>query len=296
MNIREPVVTGQFYPARAEQCRHEVEDCLGSRPIVDSGPVQEMKQLLGGVVPHAGWICSGSLAAEVIRLLAADSTVETFVIFGAAHRPTSPLAAVYADGAWGTPLGTMEVDAELARAVLAASDLFFDSEDAHDCEHSIEVQIPFIRYLRPALRILPILVPPTVHSHTLGTIVAEQVAGLGRRAVFLGSTDLTHYGPRYGFTPQGADEQGLQWARKVNDRRIIDLMLNLQADKVVTEAAAHHNACGSGAVAAAMAAGLAAGADRAELIGHTTSNDVLSVRYGKSLDAVGYAGIVFGKA
>ena len=136
-------------------------------------------------------------------------------------------------------------------------------------------------------------VPPMASAHEVGHAVAKQAQAIGRKAVFLGSTDLTHYGPRYQFTPKGVGAKPLQWAKEVNDRRVLDVMTDLQADKVVPEAAQHHNACGSGAVAAAIRACQTRGADQAHLLRHTTSNEVAGGRYGEMADAVGYAGVIF---
>ena len=127
-----------------------------------------------------------------------------------------------------------------------------------------------------------------------GQAVGRTCQTYGVKAVFIGSTDLTHYGPSYGFTPEGVGPAGLSWAKQVNDRRMIDLILALGEGDVVKEAAANHSACGAGAIAATMAAVRAFGATRATLIEHTTSYEVLSELYNEPMrDAVGYAAIVF---
>ncbi len=248
-------------------------------------------------MPHAGWVFSGVVAAEVISVLAGQTGVETFVVFGAMHGYMSRAAgSVYARGAWETPLGRIAIDEELARAVLADSRILQDEPDAHELEHSIEVQVPFIQHAAPSARLLPIIVPPSASAPDVGRAVAQQARTLGRSAVFVGSTDLTHYGPRYRFTPMGSGPQALRWAKEVNDRRLLDLVVNLESGEVVAEALENHNACGSGAVAAAMAACVAMGADRAQVLRHTTSNEVAHGRFGEMPDAVGYAGVVFLKS
>jgi AmmeMemoRadiSam system protein B len=125
----------------------------------------------------------------------------------------------------------------------------------------------------------------------VGDAVAGTVEAYGNDVVFVGSTDLTHYGPSYGMTSHGTGPDGIAWARDVNDRRIIDLMVNLEADHVVPEAVEHYNACGAGAIAATMAAVKRLGATKGILLAHTTSADVMPSR--DSHDAVGYAGVVF---
>jgi AmmeMemoRadiSam system protein B len=246
-----------------------------------------------GIVPHAGWVCSGAVAAEVIQILGQNPDIETFVVFGTMHRVHGHKATVDPEGVWVTPLGEIALDKELAAAVLAASPILAEDSFSHLSEHSIEVQVPFIQQVKPAAQLLPILVPPADDAPKVGRIVAEQVQKTGRKAVFLGSTDLTHYGPRYYFTPHGAGREGLAWAKDVNDRRMIDLCLKLAAEEVVNEANHHHNACGSGAVAATLAAARQCAATSAHLCRHTTSAEVLHEKLGPMTDAVGYAGIIF---
>jgi len=294
MAKRLPVVAGQFYPASENQCRKEVSEYLAALPaspdeqawIAESAPI-------AGIVPHAGWVCSGAVAGQVIRACAQDEAIETFVVFGAVHLMTGPQAVVYAEGSWQTPLGETVIDEELASSAVAASPFIVADGSAHSGEHSIEVQLPFLQYVAPSARLLPIMVPPSSTAHQVGQVVAEQARSLGRKAVFLGSTDLTHYGPRYRFTPQGMGPDALRWAKEVNDRRVIDLCLRLAAAEVVGEASQHHNACGGGAIAATLGAARTCGATRARLCQHTTSAEVLRDRLGDMADAVGYAGILF---
>lgn len=291
MPQRSPSVAGQFYPASPKQCRAEVMQYLKAAGEAEN--LAGMTRAVVGIVPHAGWVCSGAVAAEIIQAVGRDPAIETFIVFGAIHRVRGRQAAVDPEGSWSTPLGEIEIDEELAEAVLQASPLLVSDAHSHQPEHSIEVQIPFIQHVRPKARLLPILVPPAAGIAQVGRVVAEQVQAVGRKAVFLGSTDLTHYGPRYGFTPQGAGAAGLTWARDVNDRRLIDLCLGMAADDIVAEANANHNACGSGAVAATIAAAQQVGATEARLCRHTTSAEVLREKLGPMTDSVGYAGIVF---
>jgi len=294
MSVRSPIVAGQFYPASASECSREVADYLAASAssraelewIAESAPI-------AGIVPHAGWVCSGAVAGQVIRAIAQNKAIATFVVFGAVHSYAGPEAAVFVEGAWQTPLGETPIDEELARSVCQASKLLAVSERTHSGEHSIEVQLPFLQYVAPQAQLLPIMVPPSATAYEVGEIVAEQVCSSGRKVAYLGSTDLTHYGPWYRFTPQGVGPAAIAWAKEVNDRRIIDLCLSLSAEQVVEEAKKHQNACGSGAIAATLAAARSSGATRARLCSHTNSAEVLRGRLGDMSDAVGYAGIIF---
>lgn len=318
-----------FYPDDASGCQKSVQQCV--RRAADSVPTGHESRagapdgaasreppgragftgesadragcILGGVVPHAGWVCSGAVAARVVLHIAQRRAQEpgaitgqplTVVIFGAIHVPHGPRPSIYPSGAWRTPLGLAAVDDALSDALISESRLLDPAPQAHRHEHSIEVEVPFIQHLLPGACILPIMTPPAEGAVELGAAVGEICRAGGANVIFLASTDLTHYGPSYGFTPRGVGTDGLRWARDVNDRRMIDLMLALRAESVVAEAKANQNACGAGAIAATIAACRACGAKRAELLEHTTSHEVLSaIRPERPRDAVGYAGLVF---
>ncbi|MBL7141407.1 MAG: AmmeMemoRadiSam system protein B, partial [Planctomycetes bacterium] len=202
------------------------------------------------------------------------------------------------EGAWRTPLGDVRVDDRLAGEILsrgAADNLVQANVAAHESEHSIEVQLPLIQHLFPEARIVPILVPGDGRAVALGRLVGEVIRDRRADAVCLGSSDLTHYGPMYGFTPKGMGEAALRWVRDENDRRMLDLIAGLKAEEVVPEAKDHLNACGSGAIAAALAAGRVLGATKGVIVRYTTSFDVMQERMGRAdYDAaVGYPGAVF---
>jgi len=145
------------------------------------------------------------------------SPPETFVLFGAVHGRGVRRPAVYPGGAWATPLGPAPVDAELARAVLEeGGGLLEASEEAHEGEHSLEVLVPFLLARFPRARVLPVLVPPGAGAAEAGAAAARAAHRLGRRAGYLGSSDLTHYGEAYGFVPRGAGPAALRWSKDYN--------------------------------------------------------------------------------
>ena len=291
MQTRKPVVAGQFYPGRHDSCVAEINECLEAGTLSESLP----DTIVAGIVPHAGWTFSGSVAALVFSAIKQQhEDVNTFVIFGAAHGYFGQLPAVYEAGTWLTPLGEVAIDEELAGAVLSSGAAVSDYM-AHRTEHSIEVQLPFIQHLFAGAKILPILVPPTEQAVALGAGVGNVINREERKKVVcLGSTDLTHYGPRYGFTPMGTGAEALQWASRVNDRQFIDLVLKLEPQRMLTNAAENYNACGAGAAAAAAAVAKKLGSERGLLLAHTNSNEVMLRRMSTtSADSVGYAAIIF---
>jgi len=174
--------------------------------------------------------------------------------------------------------------------VQANPDLVVDQPRAHQDEHSIEVQLPFVKHLFPDALILPIAMPPEARPEEVGRAVARAAQTLGRRTVAIASSDMTHYGPGYGMTPAGTGEPGLRWAR-ANDARMLDLVVRMQAAEIVPEAEARGNACGAGAIAAAISYALEAGATEGRLLSYTTSHDARPM--GRPVDLVGYGAVVF---
>jgi len=291
MQTRKPIVAGQFYPARRDACVNEITECIQARKISVTLP----ETIVAGIVPHAGWVFSGSLAAMVFSAIKQQhEKVHTFVIFGAAHGYYGRSPAVYDAGCWITPLGEVEIDGKLADAVLESTEAVRDST-AHRTEHSIEVQVPFIQHLFSAAKILPILVPPTENAVELGTGVGDVISrSENMKIVCIGSTDLTHYGPRYGFTPMGTGAKAIQWASDVNDKEFIDLALELEPKRMLESAAQNYNACGAGAAAATVAVAKKLGRTEGVLLAHTNSNEVMLQKMGTtSTDSVGYAAIIF---
>jgi len=288
--IRQPAVAGQFYPGDRVSCVRMIEQCLPAGPGFDFPDKPE--KIVAGLAPHAGWVFSGAIAAKVFAAIQTQGSPETFVLLSAMHGWGASRPSVYARGRWATPLGEVNVDEELASAILEAGDgLLVNAPEAHSGEHSAEVQVPFIQHLFPEARILPILIPPDENAARTGDIIGQAVGAAQRPVAIVGTTDLTHYGRTYyGFAPAGAGERALKWAR-ANDERVINLILEMQAEKIVAETSAHRNACGGGAVAGTVAAARTLGAEKGYLLEHTTSYDVMP--QGEATDFVGYAAIVF---
>lgn len=286
MMTRKAYRAGSFYPFDEDSCRQQIQDCLG-----EYVPPSEPVNVVAGIVPHAGWVFSGPTAGKVFKSIQEKASPNTFLIFGAVHVWGMSDAAMFPEGAWETPCGPVAIDEALsARLLEDVAELVHADPSAHAREHSIEVQIPFIQQLFPEAKILPIMVSPGPWAASLGERVGNVLAEIEGNVVVLGSTDLTHYGPSFGFTPYGVGEEALQ-KMKENDRRIIDLALDMQAHSVVQEATQHRNACGAGAIAATVAAAKALGAQRGHLLEHVTSQEVMPER--RASDAVGYAGIIF---
>ena len=302
--VRPPAVAGMFYPADPAQCQRLARRLVkgdvqgGASSTTPPGAPAPVRRWLGAIVPHAGWVASGAIAGQSLRALSEawkDAPPEVVVVFGAVHTPIDlPLAALDSHARWAVPGGDTTVARELSERLSQTSDLFVVDDRLHDREHAVEVEVPLIQAAWPGALVLPVEVPLVDDAREIGRTAARQVAATGLRAVFLASSDLTHYGPSYRFAPAGVGPQGLAWA-KDNDRRVLDLVAALAIERVVPEVREHGNACGGGAIAAMLSACAELGATAGSVLRHANSFETLAgVMPQKPVDAVGYASVVVG--
>jgi AmmeMemoRadiSam system protein B len=242
---------------------------------------------MGGIVPHAGWYYSGSIACNVIACLAQDAPPDVIAVFGMHLHPGSP-NHIMQEGRWETPFGELEIADTLAAELIQRYAFSIETTENFIRDNTIELQLPFIKFFYPQAMILPVGVPPNRESIEIGKTLVELAQNQDLRLKLIGSTDLTHYGPNYGFTSQGRGAEALEWVRNENDRRIVDLMLAMDPEAVVDEALANQNACCAGAAATTIAAAGRLGAAKAQILRYATSHDKSA---GDSF--VGYVGIVF---
>jgi hypothetical protein len=289
-SVRQPAVAGRFYPAEAGQCRAQAQAFL--RP--NAAAVAE-KRWGGGIVPHAGWICSGAVAGETIATLAAQGPADVVVIFGAIHTPLPvQSAALDSHQRWALPGGDSQISMDLQHRLQQQGNLFIVDERLHSMEHAVEVVVPMIQLAFANTPILPIEVPALEVAALIGRKAAQAIAETGVRAVYLASTDFTHYGTNYRFMPAGVGPAAMQWAKE-NDRPLLQLIAELAEDKIVAEVRQRGNACGAGAVAAMLAACKEMGATSGRVLRHTTSFETLAkVAPQPPTNAVGYAAVVVG--
>ncbi|MGD2125664.1 MAG: AmmeMemoRadiSam system protein B [Desulfobacteraceae bacterium] len=283
MAVRRSDFAGSWYPAKESDCRLVIEEfSQASAPCPSSE-----KARVGGIVPHAGWFFSGRIACNVIKCLRNGVTPDTIVIFGRHLHPGSS-NYILKEGSWATPLGDLEIDHELGEKLVSEFSFNVETPSRYDQDNTVELQLPFIKYFFSDVRILPIGVPPSIPSLKIGERVIEIGETMGRKTIVLGSTDLTHYGYNYGYTPRGVGEEAVDWVKNENDKRVVDLMLEMDAEGVIHESLRNYNACCSGAAATAIAAAKKLGAEKGEKLVYATSYDI---RPDSSF--VGYVGIVF---
>ena len=272
MSLRRRALPRGWYPDDPQSLRDLVQSWAGPEPRDATA--------IAAVAPHAGWSFSGRIAARAAASLAAAPTI---AIFGG-HLPSSSAPLAAEESSFDSPLGPIEADLELLSALKAHIKLGRDDES----DNTVEVLVPIISALFPGSRLLWLRAPNGSASLELGQALFAASRSLGRELACLGSTDLTHYGPNYGFSPKGRGGAAEAWVRDTNDRRFIEALLALDGDEVLRRGEAERSACSSGAAAAALSFALAAGATRAELLEYATS---LELRRDESF--VGYAAVAF---
>ena len=232
MTQRMPHFAGSWYPDTEERCREAFEAYEdGCQERAGQGP------LVGGIVPHAGWVYSGHIAYNVVRELArAAGEVDTVVLFGGHLGPRHP-AVVMTRGDFWTPLGDIPTDEELADAVAACgADVVQETPDAPHRDNTVELQAPLIKHLLPDAKVVVIKAPANPDALQLAQAVVMGADTLGRRAVYLGSTDLTHYGPNYGWSPKGLGAGARKWVREENDRQFVEATCSMEPDEMMQQA------------------------------------------------------------
>ena len=283
MDMKRAHFSGSWYPETASACEGEILGFLNEYDML-SVPGKEYQS---GIVPHAGWFFSGAVACHVINTLKGKKAPDLIVLFGKHLRPQDP-STIMVKGSLETPLGIIDIHDSFAASLAGNLNIRIETAGTSQPENTIELQLPFIRYFFPGVPVVPVGVPPTSQAEIIGRECVTIARNMGLTIKTIGSTDLTHYGPNYGFTPQGTGARGVAWVKDVNDRQIISTMISMDEPGILKEAMNSSNACCAGAAVAAVAAGKALGASKGELLCYTTSYDKSP---GDSL--VGYAGIVF---
>ena len=266
-----------WYPGSASGCREEIEQFVAGAAALPAGA-----QVLGGIVPHAGWYFSGKAAARVFDLSARASQPQVVVVFGGHLGGDSPPLLV-SDEAWETPLGTIPLATEFYRPLRQRLTL----AEEYPGDNTIEVQLPMVKYFFPNSKVLAIRPPASPKALELGEAVVAVARELNLSLLAFGSTDLTHYGPNYGWAPQGIGPQAVKWVREVNDQRLLGEVLKLDGAGLLRAAQEDQSACSAGGAAAAVAAAQKLGARKAVLHDYYTSYEIMP---GDSF--VGYAGIL----
>lgn len=267
--IRKPAVAGQFYAASPDELTGQIESFVDKKA--------KKTECLGCMLPHAGYMYSGYVAGQTISHVHIKSKV---ILLGPNHTGFGKAFSIMAEGAWQTPLGKISIDSDLAEAILKKSPQLADDFLAHEFEHSLEVELPFLQFFKNDFEIVPI----TMFSDRIdllretGKQIAEAIkeSGIRDQIMLLASSDMTHY------------ESQAQATRK--DHEAIEAILELDENKLMDKVRRLNiSMCGYAPVITMISCLKSLEAKSAKLISYQTSGDVT----GDTSAVVGYAGIIF---
>ena len=281
MILRKRALPRGWYPFDGKDCKGEIESYLEGW-----SPSQlQLTKGLGGIVPHAGWYFSGKLAARVFHALKLKSKVEVVVLYGG-HLSTEDLPRIVIEEACETPFGNIEIHEGIVKNLMKKMDLKKESPSSGD--NTIEIQLAMVKYFFPEAKLVAIRSPLSLKAEALGKEVAAIAKKEGIFILAIGSTDLTHYGPNYGFLSKGVGPASVDWVKKENDKGFIDRALRMDAEGLLKHALENDSACSAGAAISAMATSKVLGAEKGILLDYYTSYDIMP-----DDSFVGYAGIIY---
>jgi len=266
--LRLPAVAGRFYPANPQELIASVRQYAKPQPGNTPQPVKAC------LVPHAGYSFSGYVAGAVFSCIALPQKI---VILGVRHFPRGASLAIFASGAWQTPLGDAPIDEALAAAIQKECPVLREDRVAHSVEHSLEVQLPFLQVLSPGFSFVPI---------ALGTVRFDDLVAVGEGlarvlaanpgVLLLTTSDLNHY--EDDATTRLKDKKAIDQILSLDPRGLYDVCRNEDISM-----------CGLGPAVAMLTALRALAARQAELVRYATSADAS----GDTDSVVGYAGFTF---
>ena len=282
---RAPAVAGMFYPSNARDLRALIEKSFlnqrfGPGRIATSIPSTNKQHKIYGIVsPHAGYIYSGSVAANGFSEVASVDFRDVIMV-GPNHYGIGSWVAAMKDGIWETPLGDVQVNSQIAEELKRRSAALAFDDYAHSRDHCLEVQLPFLQYIKQDFKMVPVVLVSQNRDIALdlGNAISQTIMEMDtiNSTLLLASSDFTHYEPN-------------SEAHK-KDGELIKTILSLDINKFYTILERMDvSACGYGAIATMMVAAKNLGATRGELLRYATSGDVT----GDLSAVVGYSSIVF---
>ena len=288
-STRFPAVSGLFYPSSKDSLIKQIENCFlshigpGSLPRLNPKGKREIVAL---VVPHAGYMYSGAIASHSYCHLIENGFANTFIILGPNHTGVGSGVSLMTEGAWETPLGTIHIDETLAGR--AWTGIIDNDASAHRYEHSIEVQLPFLQYIKQKFSFVPICMAMQDYetSREVGVILADSIKDLKKEAVIIASSDFSHVGFNYMSMPPSGIRVD-EYAKK-QDKLALDQIMQMSAEGLINTV--HKNnisMCGYGPVAVMLVAAKELGARHVELLKYGTSYEVYP-----SDSCVGYGALI----
>jgi AmmeMemoRadiSam system protein B len=272
--VREPAVSGMFYPDNPTKLRKDIESYLGNAIVPDFA-----EDVVGMISPHAGYMYSGQIAAYGFRTIAKKS-YDTVILIGPSHRVYFEGVALWDRGSFETPLGRIDIDEDIASEITNIGGIIKPNMDTHTEEHSLEVQLPFLQSVLDNFEIIPLIMGIQTSSACRKLVEAmfRALQTSKKKYLVIGSTDLSHYYP-------DAEAKKLD---NVVIRRLETFDIPGMIEDIET---GRTEACGAGPVIATMMLAEKLGADHCRVLKYANSGDVSGDKSG----VVGYVSAVFGR-
>ncbi len=281
---RKAIVAGSFYDSNRESLFQQLTNCflhdIGPQSLPEKGLSTDERKIRGVISPHAGFMFSGPIAAYHFLHLSQEKVPQTIIILGPNHRGMGGEIAIMPSGQWETPLGSIEIDQTIADDIIThdKEKRIKDDRQAHEFEHSIEVQLPFLQFIYPHNQFK--IVPICISNQELNAMkyLADTIfhAIKEKTCLLIASSDFTHY----------EDQESAK--RKDNEaiEKIINMDSNLFYDTISRNAA---SICGPGPIAVVIEVCKKLGINKGQLLKYATSGDIS----GMNDQVVGYASIIF---
>jgi len=277
LNIRKRYLPFGWYPETKNEILSEISAMNAQK--------RDFGNAAASVSPHAGWAFCGDKIYTSIKCIPEDT--ETVIVLGG-HIPGGMPYLYYAEDAWELPGGIMEKDYEFAEMVNSISLLSgLDIRTETNADNTVEVIMPMLQVLFPGVKWSAWRIPADKSAKKFGRILYEASLNMKRKIFVIGSTDLTHFGPSYGFEPDTYGKTPQEWVKE-NDMEFISYLLNMDADNAVESAEKNKSACSAGAAAAALSYAYYGGSTKGRLISYSTSYSIYP-----SDSFVGYASILW---
>jgi len=275
---RAAAVAGTWYPGSPGALGREIDAYVSDAEAPPRGVVSAI------IAPHAGLMFSGPVGAYAYKAAAASTPFDAAVLVGPSHFVAFDGVALYPDGAFETPLGPVRIDAELGEAIRAACDVVHPFHAAHRREHSLEMQLPFLKRLLPDVPIVPLLMGFQVRATIVSLADALGSILPSRRLLLVASTDLSHY---FDAVRAASLDSRVQAAVGAFDA---DRLLALFEQYPEGERG-RYVACGGGPAIAVMRAARTRGAAEGRVLRYAHSGEIT----GDNSGVVGYLAAAFGR-
>lgn len=269
-DIRKSAIAGSWYPSDPKVLKADIERFFSNVADQDING-----NIIGLVVPHAGYVYSGQIAAHAYKQIRGEK-FDAVIVIGPSHHAYFNGVSVYDQGGYETPLGVVPIDVPLVKSLVECHELIFSNRAAHRQEHSVEIQLPFLQIALSEFRFVPLVMgdqsPQT--CEILSECIFESIEN--RKVLIVGSSDLSHFH---------------SYDKAVSlDHLTLSHILKMDGQSLLQDLGGGIcEACGGGPIVSTMLASEKLGADNVTVFKYANSGDVT----GDKRSVVGYASVIF---